>query len=213
MIRKTTIYKVIFVSFLIIFLLWINHRYLQVSPVEIRRWILSFGWFAPIFYVLLFTLRPFVLFPASVLAFTGGFAFGAGFGFSLTLLGATSGAILSFVVVRYSNYRFGNLDWKRRTKELQQKVEGRGFYYVFLLRVIPVINFDLVSYVTALAKVRLSAYFLGTLLGIIPGTIMYSLLGASLVEGNESYIIIVGLIVLLLVVLLALQGRILRRAK
>ena len=75
-------------------LLYINHNYLNISPEGIRKWILSFGIFSPIIYVVLYTIRPLILFPASILSLAAGLAFGAIWGTVYTIIGATLGAIV-----------------------------------------------------------------------------------------------------------------------
>ncbi len=49
-------------------LLWSNHKVLNLSPEGIRAWMLSFGWAAPVLFILIYTVRPLILFPASILS-------------------------------------------------------------------------------------------------------------------------------------------------
>jgi uncharacterized membrane protein YdjX (TVP38/TMEM64 family) len=82
-------------------------------------------------------------------------------------------------------------EWTGRAAWVQQKMEKQGFYYVLVLRLIPMLSFDLISYLAGISKVRFIAYFCGTLLGIIPGSVTYSFLGASIAEENKTKIIII----------------------
>ncbi|WP_199622643.1 TVP38/TMEM64 family protein [Paenibacillus alkalitolerans] len=151
-------------------LYWFNQTYLQLTPSEIRTWILSFGWLAPLLYVILYTVRPLILFPASVLSLTGGLAFGVLWGTVLTVIGATAGAALSFALARFMGKSLVRTDWKGNMKKVQTQLEKRGLLYVLLLRLIPIIPFDLISYVSGVSKIRFRSFFIGTLFGIIPGT-------------------------------------------
>ncbi|MCD2456835.1 TVP38/TMEM64 family protein, partial [Staphylococcus aureus] len=56
-------------------LYWGNKTYLNVSPKEIRVWVLSFGVFAPLMFIGISIVRPLVLFPVSVISIAGGLAF------------------------------------------------------------------------------------------------------------------------------------------
>lgn len=51
--------------------LWLNAKYLNLSPAHIREGVLSFGIFAPLIYIGLLMIRPFLLLPASVFAVSG----------------------------------------------------------------------------------------------------------------------------------------------
>ncbi|RAI20381.1 hypothetical protein, partial [Rhodobium orientis] len=72
--------------------LWLNAKYLNLSPAHIREGVLSFGIFAPLIYIGLLMIRPFLLLPASVFAVSGGLAFGPLFGSLYSFIGAAGGA-------------------------------------------------------------------------------------------------------------------------
>ncbi|WP_257346946.1 hypothetical protein [Pseudalkalibacillus decolorationis] len=61
----------------IVLIFWLSHSYLNFTTEQIRDWILSFGLIAPIIFMAVYTIRPLVFFPASVLSLAGGLAFGA----------------------------------------------------------------------------------------------------------------------------------------
>ncbi|ANU13079.1 DedA [Planococcus halocryophilus Or1] len=188
--------------------IWLSRSVFQVDANDLRNWILSFGLWSPIFYILIYTVRPLIFFPASVLSIAGGLAFGAWLGTLYTIIGATLGAMLSFYVAKtlgksfVRKYRTGNVG------KIQSQMEQNGFFYVLLFRFIPVINFDLISYVAAFAKVRFTSFALATFIGIIPGTFAYNFLGSSFVSGNPKIIILaVVVFVILTVVPIALRNR------
>jgi uncharacterized membrane protein YdjX (TVP38/TMEM64 family) len=187
---KKKIIKVIIISLFVLGLIWFYQSYLQISPQQIRDWILSFGIFAPVLFMIIYTIRPLILFPASILSLGGGLAFGAFWGTVFTVIGATTGAALSFWVARKLGKNIANKTWKGKGEVIQHQLEQRGFLYVILLRLIPVFNFDLISYLAGISKIKFKAFFLGTLLGIIPGTFAYNFLGSSIVDGSLSTILI-----------------------
>lgn len=187
--KGKTIIKLSVLGVLIVGLIWLNETYLNVTPKAIQKWILSFGIFAPLIYIVLYSIRPFVLFPASVLSLAAGLAFGALYGTIYTIIGATSGAALSFLAASKLGHKVKNKQWDGRAKKIQEQLEQNGFYYVLLLRLIPLFNFDMISYLAGLSKVRFVSFTLATLIGIIPGTFAYNFLGSSLVGGNIAIII------------------------
>ncbi|KPB03250.1 TVP38/TMEM64 family protein [Bacillus sp. CHD6a] len=196
--------KGIIIAVLVGSLLFINHNYLNISPEGIRQWILSFGIFAPVIYIVLYTIRPLILFPASILSLAAGLAFGALWGTVYTVIGATLGAIVSFLVAK----KFGKSIVKSQTsnvrvQKIQSQMEENGFFYVLLLRLIPLFNFDLISYLAGLSKVKVSHFMLATVIGIIPGTFAYNFLGSSFV-GDNKLVIILAIIVFVLISVLPL---------
>jgi uncharacterized membrane protein YdjX (TVP38/TMEM64 family) len=191
--KKSLVIKLVFLLFVISILLWMNHQYLHITPQNIRDWILSFGWMAPPLYIFLYTFRPLILFPASLLSLTGGLAFGALWGSVYTIIGATLGALLSFLVSRYFGKRLVNKQWTGKWSKLEMKLEEHGFLYTLLIRLIPVVSFDLVSYAAGVSKIRLLPYLLGTFIGIIPATFAYNFLGSSFTKGSIYAIVIAAL--------------------
>ena len=180
--------------------IWLSRSVFQIDANSIRSWILSFGIWAPIIYIIIYTVRPLIFFPASVLSIAGGLAFGAWLGTLYTIIGATLGAMLSFYVAKTLGPRFVRGKWTGNAGKIQSQMEHNGFFYVLLFRLIPVINFDLISYVAALAKVRFGSFALATLIGIIPGTFAYNFLGSSFVSGNPKIIILASTVFIILTV-------------
>ncbi|WP_035512588.1 TVP38/TMEM64 family protein [Halalkalibacillus halophilus] len=189
--NRKTIISITLVILFVILLYSFNQRLLVFSPEDIRSFIYAAGWLAPLFYLLLFTLRPLILFPASVFSIVAGLAFGAYFGTVLALSGATFGAILAFMLSRKFGTNAIKLKEKGKLGYFRRQFEEKGFRYILLLRFLPIVNFDLISYAAGLSKVKLSDYVKATVLGILPGTLLYNFLGASIVEGDRVTVILV----------------------
>lgn len=188
--------------------IWLSRSVFQFDANDLRRWILSFGLWSPVIYILIYTVRPLIFFPASVLSIAGGLAFGAWLGTLYTIIGATLGAMLSFYVAKTVGKRLVLKEWTGNARKIQSQMEQNGFFYVLLFRFIPVINFDLISYAAAFAKVRFTSFALATLIGIIPGTFAYNFLGSSFVSGNPRIIVLaVVVFVVLTVVPILIRNR------
>ena len=180
--------------------IWLSRSVLKIDADGLRNWIVSFGLWAPIMYIAIYTVRPLIFFPASVLSIAGGLAFGAWMGTLYTIIGATLGAMLSFYVAKTLGKSLVRKQWTGNAQKIQSQMEHNGFLYVLLFRLIPVINFDLISYVAAFAKVRFASFTLATLIGIIPGTFAYNFLGSSFVSGNPKIIILAIVVFIVLTV-------------
>ena len=181
-------------------LIWLGRSVFQVNANDLRSWILSFGIWSPVIYIVIYTLRPLLFFPASILSIAGGLAFGAWLGTLYTIIGATLGAMLSFYVAKTLGKKLVRKTWNGNARKIQSQMKQNGFFYVLLFRFIPVINFDLISYVAAFAKVRFSSFALSTLVGIIPGTFAYNFLGSSFVSGNPKIIVLAVIVFVILTV-------------
>ena len=139
------------------------------------------GFLAPLIYTFLYALVVAFSLPVGlVLTLTGGFLFGIVTGLIGTVVGATLGATAVFLAVRMG---FGpavesqNAAWINRMRVGFQK---NALSYMLVLRLIPIFPFFLVNLAPALLGVSLPVYFFGTLLGIIPGSFVFILLGNGL---------------------------------
>ncbi|WP_214828537.1 TVP38/TMEM64 family protein [Exiguobacterium algae] len=166
------------------------YQWIDLRPSEIRDYIIQFGWLAPLVYILLFTVRPLILFPTSVLSVAGGLAFGTLPGVVYTVIGATLSALVAYYLAIRFGDRFLRHFESSDYEKIQHKIEEDGFFYVLILRLIPLVNFDLVSYASGLAKVSLPAYLLATVVGMIPGAFANNFLGSSIASGDWGMIAI-----------------------
>ncbi|WP_335872352.1 TVP38/TMEM64 family protein [Bacillus sp. 2205SS5-2] len=204
--KKGTIWKVIAFVVVLLLLLWFSRSYLSFTPLEIRDWILSFGWIAPALFVAVYSVRPIVLFPASVLSLAGGLAFGTFWGFVYIFLGALGSATVAYYISAIFQNSFIKIEQSERTLTIRKKMEESGFFIVLILRFIPFLNYDLISYLAGLASVKYRSFIFATALGIIPGTLAFSFLGSSIVSGSKT-IIVFAIGVFMIVLLIPIFAR------
>jgi uncharacterized membrane protein YdjX (TVP38/TMEM64 family) len=132
-------------------------------------------------YLLIYAAAVAVSVPgASVLTIAGGFLFGQVVGTAATVVAATVGAVALFLAARTAlgdplRARAG--PWLRK---LEQGFAENALSYLLVLRLVPLFPFFVVNLVPAFLGVPLRTYFLGTLVGIIPGTFVYVSVGAGL---------------------------------
>jgi uncharacterized membrane protein YdjX (TVP38/TMEM64 family) len=132
-------------------------------------------------YLVIYAAAVALSFPGAViLTLTGGFLFGAVPGTALTVIGATAGATVVFLLARRI---FGADALDRlgpRAQALAEGIRRNAASYLLVLRLVPLFPFFLVNLVPAFVGVRLSVYVVTTLVGILPGTFVFSLAGAGL---------------------------------
>ncbi|WP_281887084.1 TVP38/TMEM64 family protein [Paenibacillus sp. YYML68] len=194
--NRNALLKLAAVATIVTLLLWFNHTYVRLTPSSIREWIVAWGWLAPFVYIVLYTVRPLILFPASILSLTGGLAFGLLGGTVLTVVGATMGAAVSFFVARKAGSGIVQMKGKGKFADVQKQLDRNGLLYVLLLRLIPLFPFDLISYAAGLSTLKFRVFLIGTFVGIIPGTFAYIWLGASLAGGSRTDIAIAAVVFL-----------------
>ncbi|MDR4199706.1 putative membrane protein YdjX (TVP38/TMEM64 family) [Bacillus altitudinis] len=178
---------------------WLNKQHLQLSPKDVKNWILQFGMLAPFVFLFLSLFRPFVLVPLTVFSLAAGLAFGSVLGTIYALAGATAGATGSFLLA--STFRSNKQETEssnRKLKAVTSRIQEHGFLYILLLRIAP-IHFDFVSYAAAASCANYRAFAAATFLGLIPGTVALNVLGSSFVSGNYAALAIVCLIYLIFI--------------
>lgn len=126
-----------------------------------------------------------------IMTLAGGLLFGWQIGAPVTVVAATIGATIIFLVAKTS---FGEALAAKAGPwigKLREGFQENALSYLLFLRLVPAFPFVVVNLAPALLGVPLRTYVLGTFIGIIPGTTAYSIAGAGLgsivVAQNEVY--------------------------
>ena len=161
---------------------------------RVQRIVDGAGAWAPVVYVgFLVAQAVLAPLPAPAVAVAGGYTFGVAEGFLLTWLGSLLGGIISFGISRLFGRRF--VAGSGRVRRLDRYVEEHGAVVVFVLRLIPLISFDAISYAAGLSGLRFRGFLLATALGMMPGTFAFVYLGGA-PNGFGAWAALVGLAVL-----------------
>lgn len=141
---------------------------------------LSTSTLGPLLYIVLYTLRPLILFPATVVTIAAGVLFGPVLGIAYTIIGSNLSAMVAYMIGRW----FGaGLARSEHAGSIVQRYADRlrtnSFATVLTMRFI-FLPYDLVNYLCGFLRIDWKAYLLATILGSLPGTISIVLAGASL---------------------------------
>ena len=129
-------------------------------------------------FIALYAFLVGISFPgAGFLSIFGGFLFGTVTGLFGIVMGATIGACIIFLVAR--NAVGGNLAERMGPymKKFEKGLKENELSYLFILRLVPIFPFFVVNVVPALFNVKFRNYALSTMLGIIPGSLVYASIG------------------------------------
>lgn len=194
--------KILLSIILILIMVSIIYKILNmnINPSDIQKYVTSFGKLAPLVYIVMFALVPLTLFPDSVLAIGGGLIFGLAKGYLYTLIGALLGASLSFYISRKLGRNFVKKITKEKLDTIEEMINSKGFFVILLLRLIPLFPFDIISYGAGLTNIKYRDFLFATIVGTIPGILVFTNIGAQSVNigSNSFYISIMALILLLL---------------
>jgi uncharacterized membrane protein YdjX (TVP38/TMEM64 family) len=159
----------------------VQHFHLLVNPEAMFDMFMGLGpWSVPAF-LMAHIIATMLGVPATLLVLAGGILFGLWWGSLWSLIGATLGAIAAFSVARHLLQ-----DWFRRRfsqhtlmRNLDRLMDTHSFNCVLAVRFAPLSPFNLVNFLFGLTSVPLSAFALGTVVGIAPGTVAYTWLGLA----------------------------------
>lgn len=122
---------------------------------------------------------------ALVLTLTGGFLFGLGFGTLFNVTGATIGASLIFLAARFG---FGEKLKVRMDasegmiRKIKEGIDNNQWSMLFLIRLVPAVPFFVANLIPSFLGVPLSRFMISTFFGIIPGSLVFTSVGAGLGE-------------------------------
>jgi len=173
------------------------YRYLSLDLLAqyhatLKAWIDGHEVLAVVGYVAIYAAATAISLPAGALiTISGGLLFGWTIGGPASIVGATIGATLVFLIARSSLGGGLAMQAGPWLEKLSEGFRKDAFNYLLFLRLVPAIPFVVVNLVPALLGMPLWSYVAGTFIGIIPGTLAYSYVGTGLesvfLAATDSY--------------------------
>jgi uncharacterized membrane protein YdjX (TVP38/TMEM64 family) len=152
---------------------------------DVRQTVAAAGFWGPLLFVLLQGIVTVSPLPRTVFTVAAGVLFGSVAGVILAVSGTALAATIAFFLVRFIGGRFvkryahhSAVAWVR------SRLDRSGLLAMVSLRLIPAVPFCVMNYASALSGVRFPPYLLGTVLGVLPGTIGIVVLGDAAVGGQ-----------------------------
>jgi uncharacterized membrane protein YdjX (TVP38/TMEM64 family) len=150
-----------------------------VDMLQVKAWLRAWGIWAPIAYILVYVLATILILPSTALNLIGGALFGPWWGTLWTSLAAILAAIAAFAFTRTIGRDMVAKRLAGRWQAMDLEVQRGGRFYMFAVRLIPVMPYGLVNFVAGLTSVSFKDYLLGTSLGTVPSVLPFVLLGSS----------------------------------
>jgi uncharacterized membrane protein YdjX (TVP38/TMEM64 family) len=153
----------------------------------VRAEVAAAGAWAPVLFVALQGVVTITPLPRTVFTVAAGVLFGALWGLVLTIAGTTLAALAAYGLVRWvggpivarHEHRPG-FAWVRA------RLDRSGLLAMVSLRLLPMVPFSLLNYAAGVARVRIVPYLVGTVLGVLPGTVAIVVLGDAVTDGEMN---------------------------
>ena len=203
-------FKKILILLIIAIIIIVASKFIKedIDIYYIKNYVNSFGSLAPLIYIIMFALVPLTFFPDSVLAIASGLIFGFYKGYIYTTIGALIGGSIAFFIARYLGQDLLKKVSSDKLLKIQKLININGFYIIFLLRLIPLFPFDIISYGAGLTSVDYKHFLMATLLGTIPGIAVFTNIGAMAIDiSSNGFYISIGMLILLFAVSIILKNK------
>ena len=156
----------------------LKHEQDRLKGFYLKRPFLTAGiYFA--FYVFISTLS----FPFTILVtVVGGLLFGLVLGVLLSSFASVIGATFSFLTARFLLRDFFRRKFKTRFRKMSERFDREGVYYLFTLRLVPLVPFFFVNVLMGLTSIKTRVFFIVSQIAMLPGTIIYTYGGSRLAQ-------------------------------
>ncbi|MGM0166557.1 hypothetical protein IGI39_001517 [Enterococcus sp. AZ135] len=154
----------------------------------LRTYLESLGWWGYVIFILLSIIVAVFLLPGQFLAIVGGLAYGGFIGGALTIVGASLGASISFIIGKYIARayileRFGN---DPTFKKIEKGVKENGISFLVFTRLVPVFPFAIQSYAYAMTPMGVKKFSLISFLTMMPASFIYAFMASEIASKGVS---------------------------
>jgi uncharacterized membrane protein YdjX (TVP38/TMEM64 family) len=167
----------------IVIALFLTMKFLPVQQWlrNFNNWVGQMGVAGIFVFIIVYAVATVLLAPGSVLTIGAGFVFGLWKGFLAVSVGATLGASLAFLIARFIARDKVEAIARRNERlcKIDNAISKQGAKLIFLLRLSPVIPFNLSNYFYGLTAVKFWSYVLASWIGMMPGTLLYVYIGTA----------------------------------
>jgi uncharacterized membrane protein YdjX (TVP38/TMEM64 family) len=158
-----------------------------IDQAQLQAWLRRMGIWGPILYIILYTIGTILVLPSTPLNLSGGALFGVWWGTLWTSLAALVAAVAAFAFTRTVGQVYMARKLAGRWEAIDAEMRQGGLFYMFAIRLLPIIPYGIVNFAAGLTSIRFRDYFVGTFLGTVPGILPFVMMGAgvqAVAKGN-----------------------------
>lgn len=157
-----------------------------INPIQLQALLDQAGIWAPIIYIILYTIATILVLPSTPLNLTGGTLFGPWLGTLWTSIAAIIAAVVAFAFTRTVGREIIAQKLAGRWQMMDAEISQGGLFYMFAIRLLPIIPYGLVNFAAGLTSIRFRDYLIGTILGTVPGVLPFVMLGSSGLHARKT---------------------------
>ncbi len=134
-------------------------------------------------YFLIYVAATALSFPgATIITLAGGAIFGLWQGLLIVSFASTVGAVLAFLASRFVLREWVEARFGQRLADINAGVNREGAFYLFSLRLIPVVPFFLINLLMGLTRMKVWTFYWVSQLGMLAGTAVFVNAGTQLAQ-------------------------------
>jgi uncharacterized membrane protein YdjX (TVP38/TMEM64 family) len=184
-------------------------------------WVRTLGAVGAIVFIAVYAIATVLFLPGWIFTVAAGLVYGITGGTVVALSGAILGSTLAFLCGRYLVRRRVEAATKGNEKfeVIDRAIGAQGWKIVGLLRLSPIVPFNVSNYFYGITAVKFWPYVFASAIGMLPGTLLYTYLGAAGkaglgAEGGQSPLkwVFLGVGLLATIVVTIIIGRTARNA-
>jgi len=194
---KSAAILILFVA-IIFYLLRIYFDFTNITNMEyVVESISEFGNLAPVIFIVIMAIAIIISpIPSLPLSAVAGAIWGPFLATIYSVIGALIGAVISFSIARNLGRDF--VEKKFKQKIPKRYTEKTLTWTIFVARLFPFFQFDIVSYGAGLTKISLKNFTIATFFGMIPMTYVFTKFGEEIFLGNVLVIVATIIMVILM---------------
>jgi pyruvate/2-oxoglutarate dehydrogenase complex dihydrolipoamide dehydrogenase (E3) component/uncharacterized membrane protein YdjX (TVP38/TMEM64 family) len=132
-------------------------------------------------YFLVYVAATALSFPgATILTLAGGAIFGLSWGLLIVSFASSLGATLAFLAARFVLRDSVQNRFSQRLDEINQGIDKDGAFYLFTLRLVPLVPFFVINLVMGLTRMKVRTFYWVSQIGMLAGTAVYVNAGTQL---------------------------------
>ncbi len=157
-----------------------------IEPENLKIWLEQMGLWAPVFYILIYTVATILVLPSTPLNLCGGALFGIWFGTLWTTVAAIIAGVVAFYFARTIGRDLISSKLAGRWQAIDAEMRQGGLFYMFAIRLLPIIPYGLVNFAAGLTSIKFRDYFLGSVVGTLPGVFPFVMIGSGLTAMTQG---------------------------